>query len=214
MIRKYLILLMLCLFATSVNADTSNTVKPEKYTKRDYIQMLKDYTIECNKKLDSIDNEYYPKIREIRSSMQKMDEQKHSIYMKYSLCEENASWKELANGPCGHLLNKTTYLRTQSGFIVADDTYAVNKCLAKLPSNQKAGVYCKNEKIAWQKFENNYKALEKQLNSLETERKNKNKKLIDEATEYAQELKNQCIKTYPMRNYWLDYCKDLSITTK
>lgn len=112
----------------------------EKLTRADYVNQLNKYIKEIDIKIDEVYKTYDVKVAANKESIKKLENEKEEITVQLRQCyqkEQISDINNVINGSCGHLYGKTTYFKTSSGLVVADDTYALNKCLAKQPTSSK-----------------------------------------------------------------------------
>lgn len=216
MIKKIFMLICLILFFCNfVKAEENKT----KISKQEYLNQLNAYSEDFDNKFASINSEYknnYKKeITKRKQEISLLEDKANKYHTEYYICYENESWAELSKSPCGKYIGKTTLLKGSSGLVYADDTYALNKCLAKT-------------KIAWskkdpcKKYMDNYDNAKKQIEKLNKEIKiqydilSKQKKtqinaLINDFELKSDELYQDCRKTYPRRSSIFGYCDGLSM---
>lgn len=108
-------------------------------------------------------------------------------------------------------IRKTTYFKTSSGLVVADDTYALNKCLAKQPnSTKKKTSSCKTLEDNRKKIEQGINNYTNQISVFENERDAELNKIKIEAKNKSVELTNACKQDYPKKQLF-GYCDGLEV---
>lgn len=209
MYKKIIVLgILLC----TLNAMTF--AKNEKLTRGDYVNQLNKYIKEIGIKIDEVYKTYDVKITANQESINKLKNQEEQLSGELRKCyqeEENTVFNEMRNGACGHLYGKTTYFKTSSGLVVADDTYALNKCLAKQPnSTRKKTSPCKTLEDKGKKIEQDINNYTNQISVFENERDAELNKIKIEAKNKSTELTNSCKQDYPQKQLF-GYCDGLEV---
>lgn len=209
MYKKIIILgILLCTLSTIAFA------KNEKLTRADYVNQLNKYIKEIGIKIDEVYKSYDAKVSANQEAINKLGNQKEQISNQLQKCyqtEVNSGINEMMNGACGHLYGKTTYFQTSSGLVVADDTYALNKCLAKQPnSTKKKTSPCKTLEDKRKKIEQNINNYTNQISVFKNERDAELNKIKIEAKNKSVELTNACKQDYPKKQLF-GYCDGLEV---
>ncbi len=206
--KKILIITLILLSATTAFANE------QKLTIDDYKKKLHEYIDECNRDLKAVFNQYNEKVKATNDKIKALEKQKdntHKLIMNCSLAQANADLNEVINGPCGHLYGKTTYFKTSSGLVVADDEYAINKCLAKLPQSKQAYVNpCEKEYEKYKKIDKDIEFQTKQFAILKQEKEKEEARIKADIQTKVDELANDCRQTYPLRRFY-GYCQGIGI---
>lgn len=201
--KKFLIVFFLFSTSTVVFAKTTN-----KITNEDLVQKVNAVINSNNAKINELNKQYDEYVSKQTTLINNLREEKLKADRMWSECDERESWAWLYKSPCSHLIGKTTLLKTKSGLVVADDTYALNKCLAKLPNKIEKKV-CQKERAKCQDYE---KKLEFEENNLTTFKENYKRETTDiknNTKNYKQEIYSECLKAFPYKNMLLDYCSNL-----
>lgn len=207
---KKIIVLGLLLF--TVNSIAFATDK--KLTRADYMNQLNKYIEKISIKIDEVYKNYDAKVAVNKESIKKLENEQEKISNQLQKCyqaEENTAFNEMRNGACGHLYGKTTYFKTSSGLVVADDTYALNKCLAKQPNSTKKKLSsCKILEDKRKKIEQDIKNYTNQIYVFENEKEAELNNIKIEAKNKSIELTNACKQDYPKMQLF-GYCNDLEV---
>ena len=220
------VFLAICFVLLSCNLINAKEDKI-KVTKQEYLNQLNLIVEEMEKSLEPINfeysnnyNNYKKEIDAKKDKIKELETKKHKYYSEYSLCDENAQWAEIAKGPCGKYIGKTTFFKGKSGIVYADSSYALNKCL----ENDKS-ISTGARKDPCKKHMDNHLNAEKEISNLKKEiskihaqqemlgkkRELQLKTLADEFKTKSNELYQDCIKTYPHKSSFFGYCNELSV---
>lgn len=215
MYKKIIVLGLLLLFTLNSIASAEN----EKLTRADYINQLNKYIEEIGIKIDEVYKTYDAKVAKNKESIKKLEKEKDQITSQLQQCyqkEQNSDINNMMNGACGHLYGKTTYFKTSSGLVVADDTYALNKCLAKQPTSSKRKTSsCKTLEDKRKKILLDIDNYTNQISTFENNRDIELNNIRQDANNKSRELTNACKQTYPKKQFF-GYCDGLEVvfTTK
>lgn len=186
----------------------------ERLTRTDYLNLLNEYIKESNIKINTVYKTYEDKITANKELIKKLAKEEDQIGQQLRNCyvaQDNAEVNSLINGSCGHLYGKTTYFKTSSGLIIADDTYALNKCLAKQPITKKNKADpCKILNDKYEKIKKNTEYYNNQFSVFEKERDTELNKIKIDAQNKSSELTNSCKQTYPKKQLF-GYCDGLEV---
>lgn len=207
--HKKLIMLgiLLCIFSSIAFAEQ------KRLTREDYQKQLQEYINETNIKIDKIYKIYNDKIATNKDAVKKLVDEEEQIGQQLRKCyitQENADMNDLLKGACGHLYGKTTYLKTSSGLVIADDTYALNKCLAKQPTSAKKSNSCKILNDKHKKIKSDIEFYNNQFSAYKNERDAELNKIKLDAKNKANELTNACKQANPLKQTF-GYCNGLEV---
>ena len=207
---KKIIVLGLLLF--TLNSITFATDK--KLTRADYMNQLNKYIEKISIKIDEVYKTYDTKVMTNKESIKKLENEKEQISNQLQKCyqaEVNSDFNKMMNSACGHLYGKTTYFKTSSGLVVADDTYALNKCLAKQSNSTKKKISsCKTLEDKRKKIEQDINNYTNQIYVFENEKEAELNNIKIEAKNKSIELTNACKQDHPKMQLF-GYCDDLEV---
>ncbi len=202
--------ILLCTLSTFAFAEN------KKLTRPDYVNQLNKYIKEIGIKIDEIYKTYEAKVAANKEIIKKLENEKEQITAQLRQCyqkEQDSDINSLMNGPCGHLYGKTTYFKTSSGLVVADDTYALNKCLEKQPTSSKRKTSpCKTLEDKRKKIQQDIENYNYQITTFKNDRDTELNKIELDAKNKSSELTNACKQAYPKKQLF-GYCDDLEIQT-
>lgn len=208
--RKKLIILGILLCTLSSLAFAEN----EKLTRADYVNQLNKYIKEIDVKINEVYKTYDVKVAANKESIKKLENEKEEITVQLRQCyqkEQISDINNVINGSCGHLYGKTTYFKTSSGLVVADDTYALNKCLAKQPTSSKRKTSpCKTLEDKHKKIQQDIENYTNQITIFKNDRDTELNKIELDAQNKSRELTNSCKQTYPKKQLF-GYCDGLEV---
>lgn len=208
--RKNLIILGILLCTLSSLAFAEN----EKLTRTDYVNQLNKYIKEIGIKIDEVYKTYDAKVVANKESIKKLEQEKEQITVQLRQCyqqEQISDINNVINGSCGHLYGKTTYFKTSSGLVVADDTYALNKCLEKQPTSSKRKTSsCKTLEDKRKKILLDIDNYTNQISTFENDRDTELNKIELDAKNKSSELTNACKQAYPKKQLF-GYCDGLGV---
>lgn len=213
--HKKLIILGILLCTLSSLAFAEN----EKLTRADYVNQLNKYIKEISIKIDEVYKTYDAKVAANKESIKKLENEKEQITVQLRQCyqkEQISDINNVINGSCGHLYGKTTYFKTSSGLVVADDTYALNKCLAKQPTSSKRKTSpCKTLEDKHKKIQQDIENYTNQITTFKNNRDTEFNKIELDAKNKSSEFTNACKQAYPKKQLF-GYCDGLEVvfTTK
>lgn len=191
----------------------------EKLTRADYVNQLNKYIEEIGIKIDEVYKTYDAKVAKNKESIKKLEKEKDQITSQLQQCykkEQDSDINNMMNGVCGHLYGKTTYFKTSSGLVVADDTYALNKCLAKQPNSSKRKTSpCKTLEDKHKKIQQDIENYTNQITTFKNDIDTELNKIELDAKNKSSELTNACKQAYPKKQLF-GYCDGLEVvfTTK
>lgn len=200
--------ILLCILSSLAFAEN------EKLTRADYVNKLNEYIKEISTRIDEVYKTYDAEVAANKKSIKKLANAKEQISVQLRQCyqkEQISDINNVINGPCGHLYGKTTYFKTSSGLVIADDTYALNKCLAKQPTTKKNKADpCKILNDKYEKIKKDAEYYNNQFSVFENERDTELNKIKIEAQNKSRELTNSCKQTYPKKQLF-GYCDGLEV---
>lgn len=186
----------------------------ERLTRTDYLNLLNEYIKESNIKINTVYKTYEDKITANKELIKKLAKEEDQVGQQLRNCyvtQDNAEINNVINGSCGHLYGKTTYFKTSSGLVVADDTYALNKCLAKQPTSSKRKTSpCKTLEDKHKKIQQDIENYTNQITIFKNDRDTELNKIELDAQNKSRELTNSCKQTYPKKQLF-GYCDGLEV---
>lgn len=191
----------------------------EKLTRADYVNQLNKYIKEISIKIDEVYKTYDAKVAADKETIKKLENEKEQITVQLRQCyqkEQISDINNVINGSCGQLYGKTTYFKTSSGLVVADDTYALNKCLAKQPASSKRKTSpCKTFEDKHKKIQQDIENYTNQITTFKSDMDTELNKIELDAKNKSSELTNACKQAYPKKQFF-GYCDGLEVvfTTK
>lgn len=191
----------------------------EKLTRADYVNQLNEYIKEISTKIDEVYKTYDAEVAANKKSIKKLANAKEQISVQIRQCyqkEQISDINNVINGSCGYLYGKTTYFKTSSGLVIADDTYTLNKCLAKQPTSSKRKTsLCKTLEDKHNKIQQDIENYTNQITVFKSDRDAELNKIKLDAKNKSSELTNACKQAYPKKQLF-GYCDGLEVvfTTK
>lgn len=186
----------------------------EKLTRTDYVNQLNKYIKEIGIKIDEVYKTYDAKAAANKETIKKLENEKEQITVQLRQCyqkEQISDINNVINGSCGHLYGKTTYFKTSSGLVVADDTYALNKCLVKQSNSSKRKTSpCKTLEDKHKKIQQDIENYTNQITTIKSDMDTELNKIELDAKNKSSELTNACKRAYPKKQLF-GYCDGLDI---